>query len=223
MRKMRDELTKQKNVNQQLQADIDSQKRSGSRAANGRATPSEDESSMRPQLIEAQRQAQRLQMENKDLRSRLDGLEKDLELLRENLISSQRESDDRMLQVEELQHEIEGLKGSLVVARGGHDETMLETLSRENSTLRRDNEQLQHKIRLLLEVEEPSFGQRPLSGVSRRRISTSSSENALAFEHLSNELDDWQRQLASSMSNRRPLSDLEATPTGPDRAKSPRS
>lgn len=223
MRKMRDELTKQKNVNQQLQSDIDTHKRTGSRATNGRGTPSEEDSGMRSQLIESQRQAQRLQMENKDLRSRLDGLEKDLELLRENLISSQRESDDRLLQVEELQHEIESLKASLVVARGGHDETMLETLSRENSTLRRDNEQLQHKIRLLLEVEEPSFGQRPLSGVSRRRVSTSSSENALAFEHLSNELDDWQRQLASSMGNRRPLSDFDSTPTGLDRAKSPRS
>ncbi|TFK30826.1 hypothetical protein FA15DRAFT_579721 [Coprinopsis marcescibilis] len=223
MRKMRDELTKQKAINQQLQSDSEGHKRSGSRSVNGRSTPSEDDSALRVQLVDAQRQAQRVQNENKEQRQRLEGLEKDITLLRESLISSQRESDDRLIQIGELQHEIERLKASLVVTRGHQDETLLEKLSSENTTLRRENGELQHKIRLLLEVDQPGFGQRPISGVSGRRISTSSSENALAFEHLSNELDDWQRQLASSMSNRRPLSDFDSTPTGPERAKSPRS
>jgi len=219
MRKMKDELAKQKSINQELQSQ-DGHRRSASRSANGRSTPSEEDGVLRSQLVETQRAAQRMQNENKDLRSRLESLESDLTNLRETLIARQRESDDRLLQCAELRHEIERLQNSLVVARGGKDETNLEKLSNENTNLRRDNEQLQHKIRLLLEVDQPSFGQRPLSG---RRTSTSSSENALAFEHLSNELDDWQRQLASSMSNRRPLSEFENTPTAADRARSPRS
>ncbi|KAG5651610.1 hypothetical protein H0H81_008070 [Sphagnurus paluster] len=226
MRRMKDELTKQKSQTNALQAELDATSRGKSpqdaRArANGRSTPEEE--ALRLQVAEAQKQTQRFQAENKELRQRLDSLEKELENLRDNLVASQRESDDRLSQVEELQHDIERLQSSLVIARGGHDETLLEKLSNENTTLRRENEQLSHKIGLLLEVEQPSFGQgRPISGVSARRISTSSSENALAFEHLSSELDDWQRQLASSMSNRRPLSDFDSEPVN-DRIRSPRS
>ncbi|KAJ7900152.1 hypothetical protein B0H14DRAFT_3080524 [Mycena olivaceomarginata] len=206
MRRMRDELTKQKNTNVSLQVDLD--------ACAGNAA-------LRSQLVDSQRQVQRLTNENKELRLRLDNLDKDLEMLRETLLASQRESDDRLIQVEDLQHEVERLQSSLVTLRGGHDETLLETISNENSTLRRENEQLSHKIGLLLEVDQPSFGQgRPMSGVSARRVSNSSSENALAFEHLSSELDSWQRQLASSMSDRRPLSDFDSEP---ERARSPRS
>ncbi|KAJ7630754.1 hypothetical protein FB45DRAFT_833493 [Roridomyces roridus] len=221
MRRMRDELTKQKNTNVSLQADLDVArgKTPGDRKLlNGRGTPSSDDgndSLLRGQLVDAQRQVQRLNNENKELRLRLDNLEKDLEALRDTLIASQRESDDRLIQVEELQHEVERLQSSLVIARGGHEETLLETLSNENTTLRRENEQLSHKIGLLLEVDQPSFGQgRPLSGGSARRTSNSS------FAELTNELDDWQRQLASSMSNRRPLSDFDLEP---ERARSPRS
>ncbi|KAJ7431841.1 hypothetical protein B0H11DRAFT_2128705 [Mycena galericulata] len=222
MRRMRDELTKQKNTNVSLQADLDAARGVKSpqdrKLLNGRSTPSSDDGNdavLRGQLVDAQRQVQRLNNENKELRLRLDNLEKDLEVLRDNLIASQRESDDRLIQVEELQHEVERLQSSLVIARGGHDETLLETLSNENTTLRRENEQLSHKIGLLLEVDQPSFGQgRPISGVSARRTSNSS------FAELTSELDDWQRQLASSMSNRRPLSDFDLEP---ERTRSPRS
>ncbi|KAJ7107616.1 hypothetical protein C8R43DRAFT_1044594 [Mycena crocata] len=227
MRRMRDELTKQKNTNVSLQTDLDAARGvktpQDRKLVNGRSTPSSDDGNdtlLRGQLVDAQRQVQRLNNENKELRLRLDNLEKDLEMLRDNLLASQRESDDRLIQVEELQHEVERLQSSLVIARGGQEETLLEKLSNENTALRRENEQLSHKIGLLLEVDQPSFGQgRPISGVSRR-VSNSSSENALAFEHLSSELDDWQRTLASSMSNRRPLSDFDSEP---ERARSPRS
>ncbi|KAJ7492803.1 hypothetical protein FB451DRAFT_1389152 [Mycena latifolia] len=244
MRRMRDELTKQKNTNVSLQADLDAARGVKSpqdrKLLNGRSTPSSDDGNdavLRGQLVDAQRQAQRLHAENKELHLRLDNLEKDLEMLRDNLLASQRESDDRLIQVEDLQHEVERLQSSLVIARGGHEETLLEKLSNENTTLRRENEQLSHKIGLLLEVDQPSFGQgRPISGVSARsrRDSNSSSENALAFEHLSSELDEFymrvdpggqslhggQRQLASSTSNRRPMSDFDSEPA---RARSPRS
>lgn len=212
MRKMREELTKQKAVNTQLTADLEAA-RSGRpmRSVNGRTTPSEDELSR--QLIEAQRQAQRLHSENKELRARIEALEKDTELLRDKLVASQHESDDRLSQIEELQHDVERLKESLVIARGGHSETLLEKLNNDNANLRRENEQLSRKIELLLDVDHPDFGNRPISGISGQRTSTSSSENALAYEHLSSELDDWQRHLASSSMNRRRLSDLDNDPT----------
>ncbi|KAJ8083785.1 hypothetical protein AAF712_000706 [Marasmius tenuissimus] len=236
MRKMRDELTKQKSINTQLQAEASSAdgsrsgSRSGSRGLNGRSTPSEDGEAinqLRTQLSDSQRALQRAQTENRELHVRLDSLERELEALRDSLVASQRESDDRLSQVEELQHEVDKLQQSLVITRGGNEETVLEKLSSENTILRRENEQLSHKIGLLLEVDQPGFGSgRPISGISvdgPRRASTSSSENALAFEHLSSELDDWQRQLASSMSQRRPLSDFDDSPHGSTsgRARSP--
>ncbi|KAJ3750623.1 hypothetical protein DFH05DRAFT_1518765 [Lentinula detonsa] len=225
MRRMREELAKQKNSNTTLQAELDAA-RAGKSRVNGRTTPSSDDGSeaMRTQVAEAQWQLRRVQTENADLRSRLDSLESELETLRDNLVVSQRESDDRLTQAEELQLEVERLQSSLVIARGGNEVTMLEKISNENTTLRRENEQLSHKIGLLLEVDQPTFGQgRPISGISARRASASSSENALAFEHLSSELDDWQRQLASSMSNRRPLSELDSEPVHVERTRSPRS
>lgn len=226
MRKIKDELTKQKAQNSSLQAELGvargvSPPPGGSRirGMNGRGTPSSEDSHghdiFRSQLVEAQRQSQRLGAENKELRARVDALEKDIDNLKDSLVASQRESDDRLTRVEDLEQEVERLQSSLVVARGGHDETLLEQLTSENVLLKHENEQLSHKIGLLLEVE-PNFSRnRPTSGVSDRRASTSSSENAIAFESLSNELDDWQRQLASSMSNRRPISDYESDIPGP--------
>ncbi|OCH94736.1 hypothetical protein OBBRIDRAFT_747046 [Obba rivulosa] len=221
MRKMKDELTKQKALNQSMQSELDrgSNTEPGSRirAVNGRNTPSDDGQELRNQLQDAQRQVQRLNGDNRDLRSRIDSLEGDLEHMRDNLIASQRESDERILRIEEFEQEVERLQKSLEIARG-HDETLLERLSNENTSLKRENEQLSHKIGLLLEVDQPAFGHgRPISGVSERRVSTSSS---VAFEHLSSELDDWQRQLASSMSNRR-ISDYDTTQlSGHERARS---
>jgi chromosome segregation ATPase len=227
MRRMRDELTKQKNSNSALQAALDTSRamspESGPRArsVNGYNTSEEGSEVIRAQLVDAQRQAQRFHNENRDLRVRLDSLEKELELLRDSLVASQRESDDRLARAEELEHEVERLQTSLVIARGGHGETLLEKISNENTNLKRENEQLSHKIGLLLEVDQPTFGHgRPTSGISGRRASASSSENALAFEHLSSELDDWQRQLASSLGSRRPLSEFDSEPIATERTRS---
>ncbi|RPD82328.1 hypothetical protein L226DRAFT_556194 [Lentinus tigrinus ALCF2SS1-7] len=224
MRKMKDELSKQKTLNQSMQAEMDRGSPSMRlRGLNGRGTPSSDDSNefLRNQLQDAQRQVQRLNSDNKDLRSRIDTLEQDLEHMRDNVIASQRESDERLSRIEELEQDVERLQNSLVIARGGHEESLLEQLSSENTTLKRENEQLSHKIELLLAVDQPAFGHgRPVSGFSERRASTSSSENAMAFEHLSSELDDWQRQLASSMSNRRPILDYDSPSLGHERARS---
>lgn len=226
MRKMKEELTKQKALNQSLQLEIDrgSSTEPGSRirGVNGRGTPSSDEGHeiLRNQLSDAQRQVQRLNTDNRELRDRIDTLERDIERMRDNVIASQRESDERLSRIEELEQDVEQLQKSLVIARGGHDETLLEQLSSENTKLKRENEELSHKIEILLEVDQPAFGHdRPISGISERRASTSSSENALAFEHLSSELDDWQRQLAANSMSRRPL-DFDMTPTGHERARS---
>ncbi|KAF9566136.1 hypothetical protein CPC08DRAFT_720114 [Agrocybe pediades] len=224
MTRIREELARQRKTNAALQADLTAARNgkavdSRVRNVNGRSTPSTEDEGTRSHFSDAQRQVQRLTNENKELRLRLENLEKELELLRDNLVASQQEADDRFNQVQELQMDIERLQQSLVIARGGNDETLMEKLHAENSTLRRENEQLSHKIGLLLEVEQPSFGRRPVSG----RLSTSSSENALAFEHLSSELDDWHRQIASSMSNRRPLSDFDEKPDAPERVRSPHS
>ncbi|KAH9937238.1 uncharacterized protein B0H18DRAFT_1113097 [Fomitopsis serialis] len=231
MRKMKDELTKQKALNQSIQSELDrgsstepaSSTSSRIRGVNGRGTPSSDDGHelLRSQLSDAHRQVQRLNSDNRELRERIDTLERDLEHMRDNVIVSQRESDERLSRIEELEQDVERLQNSLVIARGGHDETLLEQLSHDNTTLKRENEQLQHKIGLLLEVDQPAFGHgRPISGVSDRPVSTSSSENAMAFEHLSTQLDDWQRQLASSMSNRRPLMDYDSNSTGHERTRS---
>ena len=213
MRRMKDELTKQKAANATLQAELDASRgRSntdpGSRRLNGRSTPSDDSHDFRGQLLEAQQYSQRLLTENKELHQRIETLEKDLASMRDTLIMCQRESDDRYLRVEELEQEVERLTATLTIYRKGSDETAVEQLTKENTNLKRDNEQLSHKIHLLLEVDQPSFN---------RPSSMSSSEN---FEHLSNELDDWQRQLASSMSTRRPMSGVESPSLGHGRVVS---
>ncbi|EJD03699.1 uncharacterized protein FOMMEDRAFT_105816 [Fomitiporia mediterranea MF3/22] len=219
MRRMKDEVNKQKSLNASLVSELEARGGSSSevlarvRGVNGRNTPLSDDGydSLRVQLGDAQRQNQRLTSENKDLRRRMESLEQEIENLRTNLVASQREADERLSHVEDLEQDIERLESALAVARGGHDESALERLALENATLKRENEQLSQKIDLLLEDDQSAFGgrERPISEISERRASNSSAENDLAFQHLSNELDDWQRQLASSMSARRPLSDLE--------------
>ncbi len=200
MKRMKEELSKQKALNQTLQSEMDGARvdsPSRLRNVNGRSTPlAEDGGDVyRVQFADAQRQNHRLTSENKDLRRRVDSMEQDLNNLRTNLTASQRVADERLIHVEELEQEIE----------------RLERMESENSTLKRENEQLAKKISLLLDDEQAGFGRdRPMSEISERPVSQSSSvENDMAYENLSHELDDWQRQYASSLSTRRTLGEVD--------------
>ncbi|KZT52545.1 hypothetical protein CALCODRAFT_487056 [Calocera cornea HHB12733] len=220
LRRLKDQVAKEKSISAALQSELDSSRGvSGSvagartRAANGRSTPLSDtdgghSENMKAQMLEVQRNMHRLANENQDLQRRLEALQLELDQYRDRLIASQRESDNRLSQIEELEAETERLEAALQVARGNNDETIAEQLGRENTTLKRENEMLHHKIGLLLDDQTyAGAGDRPLS-TSSHQDSASSSENAIALESLSHELDDWQRRLAS-----RPLSnDFDADP-----------
>jgi chromosome segregation ATPase len=207
LRRMRDELSKVKSVNQELQAEVTAL-RGGSpagsrvRGVNGRNTPGSDDGSsdiLRGQLGDLQRQNQRLTQDNANLQRKLDNTFDEVERVRDSLMEAQREADDRLINVQDLEGEIERLRASLAAARGGHHESYLEQLSSENASLKRENEQLSHKIGLLLEVDQTDFrGLRPLSGVSEPHGSHSSEDNVLELDSLSQELEMWQRRMTGS-------------------------
>jgi chromosome segregation ATPase len=206
LRRMKDELAKQKTVNQALQTEVETLRGSSSdsgrtRAINGRSTPLSDEGAetLRVQLQEAQRQNQRIVADNQDWRRRLESVEQDLEVMRGSLRTAQQEAQERGNEIEKLESELEQMEQALTVAqRGGQDSSFIDQLRAENATLHRQNDELSKKIELLLEVDQVDYRGGRISGVSDRRISRSSSDNARAFESFSNELDDWQRTIATS-------------------------
>jgi len=217
---MKDELTKQKSLNSTLQSELDSSRgvngsEAGSRTrnANGRNTPLSDDDGFRNQLSEAQRLTQRLTLENQDLHRRLDDLQAEIEELRDSLSAAQRTAELRLHDAEDLQAEVDRLENSLKLAGGSNNGTLVQ-IANENSALKAENKMLTDKINLLLEVDQPGYGgsNHRDSTISAGRASHSSSENAMAFESLSNELDDWQRRLASSRGSNRPSSEYDDPP-----------
>ncbi|KAF8578415.1 hypothetical protein K439DRAFT_1362232 [Ramaria rubella] len=206
LRKMKEELFKAKNVNQDLQTEITTLQGGTPpgprvRSANGRNTPGSDELGeiLRGQLGDSQRQNQRLTQDNANLHRKLEATLDEVERVRDLLMEVQREADDRLINIQDLESEVERLRASLAAARGGHHESFLEQLSSENASLKRENEQLSHKIGLLLEVDQTDFGRnRPISGVSERPQSRSSEDNVLELDSLSQELEMWQRRMTGS-------------------------
>jgi TolA-binding protein len=234
LRRMKDELTKQKALNNSLQGELDAARgvsgtEAGARTrnANGRNTPVADDGNgadgVRAQLLEAQRQTQRVTAENQDLQRRLETLQRDVETLKDKLVASQRESDRRLSHIEELEGDLERLEASLAVARNGHEESLAEQLTAENTSLKRENEILSHKIGILLDMGQSGFdrtGERPLSSGSQGD-GHSSSESAMHFEQFPSDFEDWQRKVGTHGSHR-PLSEYDVEPPLPihERAKS---
>lgn len=208
--RMKEELARQKAANSSLQSEVDASRGieggSRSRNVNGRGTPlSEDshDAPIRPQILEIQRQNQRLIAENQDLRRRFDSLDHDLELMRESLLSSQQEAEAKAMELERLETEVEHLEESLSLARQAHDSSFVDRLGTENSLLQRKNAELSKKIELLLEVDQAGFDRnRPMSNLSDH-----SSERVGDFETFYTELDDWHRKLAGSSIHSRMVDD----------------
>ncbi|KIJ46380.1 hypothetical protein M422DRAFT_66743 [Sphaerobolus stellatus SS14] len=212
LRRMKDELSKAKTVNQDLQGELTVLRGgspSGSRKnVNGRGTPGSDDGTdvLRSQLKDLQGQNRTLTQTNSELRQRLDNSQEDVDRIRESWRKAREEAEDRFLSLQDLEAEVERLRASLTAARGGQRESYLEQLSSENASLKRDNEELSHKIELLLAVDHGDFGRnRPLSSVSENRVSRSSDDNEAELASLSQELEMWQRRMAGTDSlNRRP-------------------
>lgn len=210
---MKDELAKQKTINTNLQNELDSSRgingsEAGSRTrnANGRNTPMSDEDGYRAQLSEAQRNAQRLALENQDLHRRLDNLTMEVEELRDKLVDSQRMADARLQHAEELQSEVDRLDSALRLTRSGDSDAFMHQLEEENSVLKTENRMLSDKINLLLEDVEPGYRSQRESTLSARRDSRASSNN---FESLQNEIEDWHRRFVPSSNSNRPISDYD--------------
>lgn len=212
LRKMKEELAKQKGLNASLQSELEgvrSGSEGGSRARppNGRVTPLSDdgqEGILRAQLVEAQRQTQRLTAENHDLHRRLDLLQGDLERLRRELDNLQHEADSRLSRIEMLEDENERLESSMSGNRQGNHDATADQLQRENNSLRREIEQLSQRIALLLDVEHPG------SHDTNQRESDSSMDPNLNMESISSQMDDWQRRYGTgNSSNTRPISDYD--------------
>jgi chromosome segregation ATPase len=213
MRRVKEEHSRQKALNATLQAELDairpsSETSSRTRVVNGRITPMSDEShesTLRVQLADAHRQIQRTSAENTDLHKKINALQTEAEQVRVHLSAARHEADERLHQVEDLEAEVDRLETSLRLSRHGKSESLAEQLNNDNAALKRENEVLQQRIGLLLDVDHqpgiPRTGDRPSSS---RPISHTGSEN---FDALSHELGDW---LATSSSVHRPLSEYES-------------
>lgn len=222
LRRMKDELSKAKNMNQDLQKEVTSLKGGSSPEShmrNGRTTPGSDDPAvndvLRNHISDLEKQHQRLTQENAKLYQKLEDSNAELERLKNLLLSIQQEADERQLLNQELEEEIDNLKASLTAARDGQDETYSEKLHNEIVALRRENEQLSHKVRVLLD-DQMGFG------ISDKRVSPTSDENVMNLESLSQELETWHQRISDEpqLHNRRPSEQDSEFPNGSGRTRS---
>lgn len=221
LRRMKDELSKAKNTNEELQNEVSRLRDSpsGSRMRNGRTTPGSDDHTvnevLRNHVAELEKQNQRFTQENMKLHQRLEANTAELDRLKDLLMNLQQEADERQLLNQELEEEIDRLKASLAAACDGQDETLAEKLQSENAQLRRENDQLSHRVHVLLDGQM-GFGNRPLSDISEKRASQNSDDNVMNLESLSQELETWQRRMTSDTQshNRRPSEQGSEPPNG---------
>ena len=134
-------------------------------------------------------------------------MQSDMEHLRESAATANRDAVLRAQQIEDLESEVDRLQAALDVVQQGRSETVAEQLHNANAALKRENELLQQRIGLLLDVDQPGISRGGEIQESGGPESHSTPENVDAFDALSSELDDW---LASSSNSRR-LSHYEPT------------
>jgi chromosome segregation ATPase len=215
MRRMKEDYSKSKALNEKLQSELDasrgitsSEAGSRTRGATGRNTPQSDEGhdSLRGQLVDTQRSLQRLTTDRNELRRQLEALQRDLEQSREDLIVVQNESSEREVQIEEMEAKIDELQHSLGLARNGSDETVVERLTNENAALRREKDLLSHKVHILLD-DQGGYGAegRPISGISRQESQTSTENGMTQFDSF----EDWQQRVNSRTSTNHRDSEYE--------------
>lgn len=187
LRRMKEELTKQKDLNASLRSELDSSRGANSTQTTSRSIPPKgDDEDLGNRLIESQRQNQRLTMDNQDLHRRLDSLHVEVEELKDDLASARRSSDAQTQQVEDLQAEIDRLDSALREAlRSDGGDSLIQILA-ENAALQAENRILTEKINLLLETDCRA------SVTSSVRASLSSFGNGSVVESLDNGLGDWQ-------------------------------
>ena len=221
LRRMKEELSKQKGINASLQTELDgirgtSPSNDGNRTRainiNGRGTPLSDDGHdvLRTRLEDVVRQRDKIFTENNELKRQLEAINQELEHMREDFMATQHELEGRANYIQQLEDELKTLEISLQDVQRSNNHNFVEQLRDENQKLKRENEEFSQRIALLLEVDTEFGRNGSMSEISNRRNSHSSSDNAIAFENFSNELDVWQRQLASS----RPLgSEAEHVPS----------
>lgn len=172
LRRMKEDVNKHKTANVNLQNELDairgtngSEAGSRTRDANGRNTPGLDEAtpdSLRIKLADTQRQLtslSRVSLENQTLLASMESLMAEHEELKE---AYSQDLDAANETVGSLEKEVERLK---VLSAGVQD---LKRLQLDIADLKSENEQLQQKVRILLDAQEdhPPTLHRPRSGLS---------------------------------------------------------
>lgn len=155
IRRTKEELSKQKAVNESLQSELDgmrghnsSEAGSRTRDANGRNTPSHDDPDLRHKLVDAQRQLSALSKvasDHQSLTAEHASLQTDYAQLREAYSQEMEDANDR---IEHLQQEVDRLHQ---LSAGAQD---IKRLQLDFADLKTENEDLQRKIRLLLDTQD---------------------------------------------------------------------